>query len=56
MKQTDIAEILGIKQAVCFRYERGFQIIPIDLLVFTDYYNISTDYIFGRTNNPEIFE
>ncbi|GFI71961.1 HTH-type transcriptional regulator ImmR [Clostridiales bacterium] len=57
MKQTDVAEILGIKQTVYSRYERGYQNIPIEhLLVLADYYNVSTDYIFGRTNNPKISE
>lgn len=57
MKQTDVAEILGIKQTVYSRYERGYKNIPIEhLLVLADYYNVSTDYIFGRTNNPKISE
>lgn len=55
MKQADIAEFLGIKQTVYSRYERGFQNIPIEhLLKLADFYNVSTDYIFGRTNNQKI--
>lgn len=55
MKQADIAEILGIKQTVYSRYERGFQNIPIEhLLTLADFYNVSTDYILGRTNNPKM--
>ena len=35
------------------RYERGFQNIPIEhLLKLADYYNTSTDYILGRTDDP----
>lgn len=52
--QTDIAKMLGISQTVYSRYERGFQTIPvIHLLRLADFYNTSTDYILGRTNNPK---
>lgn len=55
MKQADTAQVLGIQQTVYSRYERGFQNIPIEhLLKLADYYNVSTDYILGRTNNPKI--
>ena len=55
MKQAEIAEILGIRQTVYLRYERGFQNIPLEhLLKLADFYNVSTDYILGRTNNPKI--
>ena len=53
MKQADVAELLGILQTLYSRYERGFQNIPIEhLLKLADFYNVSTDYILGRTNNP----
>ena len=55
LKQTDIAELLGIQQTVYSRYERGFQTIPLHFLVkLADFYNTSTDYILNRTNekNP----
>ena len=52
--ETDIAEMLGITQTVYSRYERGFQTIPvIHLLKLADFYNTSTDYILGRTNNSK---
>ncbi|MDE5964430.1 MAG: helix-turn-helix domain-containing protein [Eubacterium sp.] len=57
MKQSDIAEYLGIQQTVYSRYERGFQNIPIEhLLSLADFYDVSTDYIFGRTNNPKLYK
>ena len=53
LKQIQVAELLGIKQTVYSRYERGFQNIPLEhLLKLADYYNVSTDYILGRTDNP----
>ncbi len=54
LKQAEIAQMLGIKQTVYSRYERGFQNIPLEhLLRLADFYNVSTDYILGRTNNPK---
>lgn len=55
MNQTQIAEILKIKQTVYSRYERGFQTIPVEhLLTLAKFYDVSTDYIFGRTNKKAI--
>lgn len=55
LTQTQIAELLGIQQTVYSRYERGFQNIPLEfLLILADYYQVSTDYILGRTNNPQL--
>ncbi|MBQ7202472.1 MAG: helix-turn-helix transcriptional regulator [Eubacterium sp.] len=55
LKQADIAELLGIRQTVYSRYERGFQNIPLEYLItLADFYKVSTDYILGRTNNKEI--
>lgn len=51
MSQSDIGEFLGIMQTVYSRYERGAGTIPIEhLLKLADLYNVSTDYILGRTN------
>lgn len=55
MKQIQIAELLGIQQTVYSRYERGVQNIPLEHLLFlADYYNVSTDFILGRTDNPKV--
>lgn len=54
MRQSDIANLLGIKQTVYSRYERGYQNIPLEHLIkLADFYKVSTDYILGRTNNPK---
>ena len=53
LMQKEIAAILGIQQTVYSRYERGFQTIPIEhILKLADYYNVSIDYLLGRTDNP----
>lgn len=55
MNQTKVAELLHTSQTVYSRYERGFQTIPIEhLLILADFYQVSTDYILGRTNNKEV--
>lgn len=55
LKQIQIADLLGIKQTVYSRYERGFQNIPLEhLLKLADYYGVSTDYILGRTDNSAV--
>ena len=51
LTQKDIAQFLNIHQTVYSRYERGFQNIPLEfLLKLADFYDTSTDYILGRTN------
>ena len=53
LTQTQVANLLHIKQTVYSRYERGVQDIPVrHLLVLADYYHTSTDFLLGRTNNP----
>lgn len=54
LKQKEIAAILGIDQRVYSNYEIGKREIPTHLLIkLADYYNTTTDYILGRTNNPK---
>ncbi len=53
LKQKDIAGYLGIQQTVYSRYERGFQTIPLELLIkLADYYHVSLDYLTGRADKP----
>lgn len=55
MNQSQIAVLLKTSQTVYSRYERGFQTIPVEhLLTLAEFYNVSTDYILGRTNNKKI--
>lgn len=51
LKQKDVANILKIAQTVYSRYERGYQTIPLEHLIkLSDYYNVSVDYIIGKTD------
>lgn len=54
LRQADIAEYLGIQQTVYSRYKRGFQTIPLELLIrLADYYRVSLDYLTGRTDQKQ---
>ena len=54
MNQTQVAKLLFISQTVYSRYERGFQTIPVEyLLILADFYDVSVDYILGRTNKKQ---
>ncbi|MBQ8654786.1 MAG: helix-turn-helix transcriptional regulator [Clostridia bacterium] len=55
LTQAQVAEYLGIAQTVYSRYERGFQTIPLGLLInLANYYDVSLDYLTGRTENKQI--
>lgn len=54
LKQSDIAEMLGIKQQNYSRYEIGAVLIPIDRLEqLAKFYDTSIDYIIGLTNEKK---
>ena len=51
--QKELAEYLHIKQNTYSQYENGHRQLPVDTLIaLAKYYNTSTDYILGLTNNP----
>jgi transcriptional regulator with XRE-family HTH domain len=55
LTQQQVAEILGTSQTMYARYERGANDLPIRHLIrLAELYEVSTDYILGRTNrkNP----
>ena len=55
--QTQIAKLLFITQQQYSLYEKGYRDIPTAMLItLADYYNVSTDYILGRTDNPKLLK
>lgn len=55
MNQTQIANLLFTSQTMYSRYECGVLTIPVEyLLILADFYNVSTDYILGRTDKKDI--
>ena len=52
IKQKEIADYLHIKQNTYSQYENGIRQLPTDVLVkLARYYNVSTDYILGLTDD-----
>ena len=55
LTQKELATILNCSQQVYSNYELGQRDIPTEILIaLSSFYNVSTDYILGLTNNPEI--
>lgn len=51
--QKWIAGLLGMNLQVYRRYEKGIRDLPLWALIqLADYYNTSTDYLLGRTDDP----
>ena len=52
--QSQIAEYLRISQNTYSQYEIGVLNYPVDAVIkLADFYNVSTDYLLGRTNVKE---
>ena len=55
--QKEIAEYLHIKQNTYSQYENGQRQLPIDALIaLAKFYNTSTDYILGLTNETKPYK
>lgn len=53
ISQKNAAAALGISQALLSHYEKGIRECGLDFLVKTaDYYNVSCDYLLGRSPEP----
>jgi len=54
LTQREIAEILNCSQRVYSNYERGELDIPTEILIrLANFYDVSADYILGRTDHRE---
>ena len=52
LKQSDIAELLGVSQQQYSKYESGVSDLPIpQLLKLADFYDISLDDLFSRSGD-----
>ena len=52
--QKQLAELCETTQATIGRYEMGVAEPPFQkLLWYADFFDVSLDYIFGRTDNPQ---
>ena len=51
LTQEQVAEMLGVKQTTYSKYELGKILVPIDILIrLADFYQVSLDYLVGRSN------
>ena len=54
ISQARLAKIIGTNQSSINRYEHGQAEAPYKILLwYADYFDVSLDYIFGRTDKPE---
>lgn len=55
MSQSDLANLLGVSKTQISDLENGKTTTTLDrLAIFASYFNISTDYLLGLSDNPEI--
>lgn len=53
LKQSEIANYLGMKQPQYSRYESGQREIPLHIAIqLAEFYGVSLDYIAGLTSKP----
>lgn len=54
LSQVKLANLMGATQAKINRYETDGSTPPAEtFLWYADYFDVSLDYIFGRTDNPQ---
>ena len=54
LSQVKMAEIVGVKQSSLNRYELNQASPTFETLTrYADYFDVSMDYIFGRTDHPQ---
>ena len=55
MSQKQLSEILHISQRSYSHYETGSRNIPVEMLIrLANYYDISVDYLVGRTDKQRM--
>lgn len=52
--QNELAEYLNVKQTTYSKYELGKINIPVEVLIkLADYYDVSIDYLVGRSKDKK---
>lgn len=53
LSQMKMAKTFGLAQSSVFRYETGETMVPPEVLLrYADFFDVSMDYIYGRTDSP----
>lgn len=54
LSQNKLAGMIGVRQSSINRYENGQSVPSVQTLRwYADYFDVSMDYIFGRTDKPQ---
>ncbi|MDR0435120.1 MAG: helix-turn-helix transcriptional regulator [Gracilibacteraceae bacterium] len=54
LSQLKLSKLLGVSQSAINRYEHNLASVPDNVLLkYSDYFDVSADYILGRTDKPE---
>lgn len=57
IRQKTLARYLGVSQNTYSQYENGIISISPEMLVkLGDYFDVSVDYLLGRTNNKKLYK
>lgn len=55
LTQSALGEIIGVKRFSIYSYEKGRACPDMrGLIALADYFNVSMDYLAGRTDNPDV--
>ena len=55
LSQRQAAETFGISKLSYQKYEMGWNMPSFEVLnALADFFGVSIDYLFGRTNNPNV--
>lgn len=53
--QLDVSKALDVTYQTIYKYEKGIAVPPADaILKLAEYFNVTTDYLLGRTDNPDM--
>ena len=54
LSQVELGKLAGSNQSAINRYETDRAAVPYRMLIwYAQYFDVSMDYIFGRTDNPQ---
>lgn len=55
LRQREVAEVLNVSQNTYSQYENGvIELTAENLVKLADFYDVSVDYLLGRTRNPKL--
>lgn len=55
LKQEDIGKLINVSKAQISEIERGRKSTSLEnIVILAEYFNVSLDYLIGRTDNPDL--